>query len=573
MPAAGWVFNPIEEKDFRLNILKLHDERRFGDPGYAAMLTSQGYNANGLYETVTVDNNSILCARCHASNALPGTGVAGVPPLTQAIHGLHAFVTDETGMSLDTTLNRNSCYTCHPGSATQCLRGAMGKAVSPDGQLAMQCQDCHGNMSDVGDPARVGWLEQPSCQECHTGTATNNSGAIRFTSVFDAAGNPHVAADPIFATNADTPAPGFDLYRFSEGHGGLQCSACHGSPHAIYPALYDGDNVQNIQIQWHEGTLIECASCHVQMPETEDRGPHGMHTIGQEWVGRHEDAAEHGGLGNCRSCHGADLRGTVLSYSQADRTLNTNFGQKQFWRGFQIGCYACHNGPTSDNPINNQPPVVADRAETTPKDVALPLALAGTDQDNDTLSFRIVSQPKFGTVGLSGTLATYFPNGSHEGQDLFTYAAWDGKTNSNLATVTVGVTAAACQGAAEAYNFGCPDPHGYLPTLTLSGCPSPGESVILELQNGRGGATAFLVIGTDRGTQMLGGGCVLRVNPILAIMPLPLTGSGPGNGGFQLPLTIPSGAASGTLTLQAFQRDPGPGHILFGTNGLELRIN
>jgi hypothetical protein len=27
-------------------------------------------------------------------------------------------------------------------------------------------------MSKVGTPGRVGWLDEPSCQQCHTGTAT-----------------------------------------------------------------------------------------------------------------------------------------------------------------------------------------------------------------------------------------------------------------------------------------------------------------------------------------------------------------------------------------------------------------
>ena len=56
-------------------------------------------------------------------------------------------------------------------------------------------------MSAVGAATRTGWLNEPTCQQCHSGTATNNSGQIRFTSVFDASGNPRVAADTRFATN------------------------------------------------------------------------------------------------------------------------------------------------------------------------------------------------------------------------------------------------------------------------------------------------------------------------------------------------------------------------------------
>ena len=43
----------------------------------------------------------------------------------------------------------------------------------------------------------------------------------------------------------------------------------------------------------------------------------------------------------------------MLSLSHEDRSLSTQFGTKHFWRGFKIGCYNCHNGPTSDNRIRN----------------------------------------------------------------------------------------------------------------------------------------------------------------------------------------------------------------------------
>jgi hypothetical protein len=99
----------------------------------------------------------------------------------------------------------------------------MGNSVAADGSMAIQCQNCHGRMSDVGASTRTGWFNEPTCQQCHTGTATHNSGSIRFTSVFDAAGQPRVAADNTFATSSDAPpGTGLTLYRFSAGHGGLQ---------------------------------------------------------------------------------------------------------------------------------------------------------------------------------------------------------------------------------------------------------------------------------------------------------------------------------------------------------------
>ena len=90
--------------------------------------------------------------------------------------------------NLDNAVNRSACYRCHPGSTTRCLRGAMGSAIAADGSMEMQCQSCHGNMSAVGSSSRVGWIMEPNCQGCHTGTATSNSGQIRYTSAFDTNG-------------------------------------------------------------------------------------------------------------------------------------------------------------------------------------------------------------------------------------------------------------------------------------------------------------------------------------------------------------------------------------------------
>ena len=160
----------------------------------------------------------VLCAACHASEALPGTGLSGIPPLTQSVHALHAHATDPTnGLTLESSSNRSACYRCHPGSTTRCLRGAMGSAVAADGSMAMQCQSCHGSMSQVGGIYRRGWLDEPNCQACHTGTAVQNSGQIRYTSAFTSSGQFRVPANTTFATNPNTPGTGMSLFRFSQG--------------------------------------------------------------------------------------------------------------------------------------------------------------------------------------------------------------------------------------------------------------------------------------------------------------------------------------------------------------------
>lgn len=448
MPAGGWIADADPQRALRLNILAKHDELAAGDPAFTAALAAlapQGYSPAGLMATVA-DGTPILCANCHASEALGTGGQPNVPPLTQAMHGGHAGVTDPlNGLTLDSADDRSACYRCHPGSETRCLRGAMGAAVAADGTLAIQCQNCHGGMRTVASPMRTGWLDEPTCQSCHTGTAVQNSGQIRFTSVFDAPDHVREAANARFATTPDTPLPGLSLYRFSTGHGGLACEACHGSTHAEFPSTHANDNVQSTRLQGHAGTLVECGSCHggVQ-PATVSGGPHGMHPVGQAWVNGHHDAlGENGDTSACRDCHGADYRGTVLSRAKASRTLSGEAGTKQVWPGFQIGCYTCHRGPHDDDPNPNRAAIVTGASVATPAGVPIDVPLNARDPDGDPLTLRIVSQATHGTVGLVGTVATYVPEAGYTGTDGFTFAAWDGSTDSNLGAIAVQVGGAA----------------------------------------------------------------------------------------------------------------------------------
>ena len=236
------------------------------------------------------------------------------------------------------------------------------------------------------------------------------------------------------------PAAGLSLYRFSKGHGGLQCEACHGSTHAEYPAVATQRQRQSLQLQGHAGMLVECAICHGTSDHRSGGGPHGMHPVGQDWVNRHADVAEEGGLsiGSCHACHGADYRGTVLSRSQADRTLNgEDFGTKHVWRGQTISCYLCHDGPGGEGSPHNPPAVAGNTMVATLPDTPVAVNLSATG--SGTLTYRIVSQPAHGTVALAGNQATFKPDAGFLGSDTFTFAASNGYVDSNLGTVYVTV--------------------------------------------------------------------------------------------------------------------------------------
>jgi len=182
-PGAGWVWSSNPERDYRLNILRLHDERQFAAhlALYTSALAARGFNAQGLYRGVVADGKPVLCAACHASEALGAPSYGTIPPLTASVHGYHAHVMDPAlNATLDNADNRAACYRCHPGSTTRCLRGAMRGAIAADGSMAMQCQSCHGNMSAVGSTNRVGWFMEPVCQRDHRspvrGLATDAGG-------------------------------------------------------------------------------------------------------------------------------------------------------------------------------------------------------------------------------------------------------------------------------------------------------------------------------------------------------------------------------------------------------------
>ncbi|MDD2661241.1 MAG: Ig-like domain-containing protein, partial [Methylococcales bacterium] len=100
-PAAGWVNDLNPDKDWKRNILRLHDERELSTTLFQSALIEKGFNTQGLLATAD-SGKPVLCVGCHASNAyfdkrnkitaMPG--LAGIKPFTQALHLKHAGVGD-----------------------------------------------------------------------------------------------------------------------------------------------------------------------------------------------------------------------------------------------------------------------------------------------------------------------------------------------------------------------------------------------------------------------------------------------------------------------------------------------
>jgi len=191
----------------------------------------------------------VLCATCHPSPAL-GLFTGPQDYLSLAIHGSHA---GRQGIT---------CYDCHPGATTKCNRSLAHTA--DDGN----CTTCHGNMDNVAssiESGRVPWVTEPQCSTCHLDVQAVNTGP--------------------------------NLYRNSKGHGSIYCTACHGSPHAMYPSRENSDNYQSNQYQGFTSsvkTIGSCGICH-----NSSRGAEG--NIG-EFSEHHGGADPEQSIG-CRACH------------------------------------------------------------------------------------------------------------------------------------------------------------------------------------------------------------------------------------------------------------------------------
>ncbi|MEI8379695.1 MAG: hypothetical protein WCJ09_06180 [Planctomycetota bacterium] len=178
-----------------------------------------------MHNTKLEASKPVLCAGCHADPALGTPGVKGVKSMSHAMHGSHS-----SRMAAVAGIG-NTCYACHPGTATNCQRDVhFSKGIG--------CVSCHGDMSAVANPLRRPWVDEPTCGSCHQ----KRKPGFKFEE------------------------PG-KLFKDSRGHGGVHCSACHGPQHATGPATTAADNVQAVQHQGHAGTITKCTVCHKKQPD------------------------------------------------------------------------------------------------------------------------------------------------------------------------------------------------------------------------------------------------------------------------------------------------------------------
>jgi hypothetical protein len=383
----------------KVNVLRLHDKKH--GAAYKVWSGSQLVSS----PCVTGNENSCLdqrrhiqCSQCHYTPALdlaqvgpidePAAGPFGRQQrshisMSRAMHAFHGSRTynasplfpDMPAPSSSRTraqvqdVLQQTCYTCHPGKRTACLRGAMAAG-------GVVCQDCHGNMNQVGNDfsgslpdtpgtitagKRIPWANEPKCQSCHVGGANSAklsdviyaADGIRLAQAYTVS----MASQPVLA-NITAPSSRFaengPLYRLSTGHGGLMCEACHGSTHAEWPNANPNanDNVAANQLQGHTGKIIECTVCHAAGSLSANlNGPHGLHPVADsKWVRGHDDSAKNH-TSDCQACHGSNGQGSVLGTAAANRSFVVEGKTINIARGAPVSCNLCHSNYLSTGHI------------------------------------------------------------------------------------------------------------------------------------------------------------------------------------------------------------------------------
>lgn len=128
-----------------------------------------------------------------------------------------------------------------------------------------------------------------------------------------------------------------------------------------------------------------------------------------------------------------------------------------------------------------------------------------------------------------------------------------------------------CPTATTSVGSGCPGSGGFTSALAIDGCVDAGATVTLTVTKGLGGAFGILFLGSNPVAIPLPSGCVLRVDPVVTILPFMLGGAGPGTGSIALPVQVPGVLTPFQVVLQAFVAD---GALLSGysvSNGVVVK--
>jgi hypothetical protein len=193
---------------------------------FASILSTHDELSNTTLAADLAAGKRHACNECHADNVLNAPGQSGVKSLSEAMHGYHA--------SKMASMNKMSvsCYNCHPGEKTQCLRGVMAAA-------GLTCEDpkCHGTIDNVAQTIADGrqpWLNEPDCGNCHENASNENT---------------------LFRQSYLSNGP-------DSMNGEILCESCHNGTHSEWESMLALDNSIPDYLQGGPGPIGACMVCH-----------------------------------------------------------------------------------------------------------------------------------------------------------------------------------------------------------------------------------------------------------------------------------------------------------------------
>lgn len=96
------------------------------------------------------------------------------------------------------------------------------------------------------------------------------------------------------------------------------------------------------------------------------------------------------------------------------------------------------SAPTASE--NIQAPSVENITISMDEDIPKKIILNGSDPQGRALGYSIVGQPKYGTIVMNNSIATYTPNQDYNGNDTFTYQATNQVIESDTGTVSLSIS-------------------------------------------------------------------------------------------------------------------------------------
>jgi len=93
----------------------------------------------------------------------------------------------------------------------------------------------------------------------------------------------------------------------------------------------------------------------------------------------------------------------------------------------------------SNHGLINTPPKAKHETFTLDEDTQKTITLKATDEDNDTIGYRVSKQPKHGKLKGKAPKLTYIPDPDYNGKDSFSFIANDGSDDSNETEIELNI--------------------------------------------------------------------------------------------------------------------------------------